>query len=686
MSEQRGLLELRTDHYGLSILRIGFFLVAFADFFQLYLNRGSSYELGSYVGAYLVPLCLLGLLCLAAGLWTRASALASVVLVQIVMHATEDHYHFDYSVMCFAFIFLFAPAPRVWSLDSYLAARRGAPREPTRLPVAFSAIILLAMTLVYYDSVVHKLRSDLWCEGLAFWLPAAIPNYSTGLYPEFAEVDWMVRVLSFTALALEIGFPLLIVRPLKAPILLVGIGLHIGIALFFPIPFFGIGVCALYLFYVDWGSWLRAEPLPPQPPSPRLRKAWFAIAALFIMGQSVRIVCRSYPESARLKAFEDRLHPYLNLMGIYPHPLYLDWHFSMTAPLLRFETEVDGRWVEIPCFDREGYTQRTGRYWAVVNFLLREQYELESPDYRFSKRYLEGWFYHQGLEPRDVRVFYKDARIDLALDFEQNNRIIEAPWKPAGWFRYEGGAFRQDWTERFERERRDTWTLVSAAAAALPKVPGACAIEVRRAEEHPVFFGRVFAPAEGPLPEAVAVISSGLVEAELKVYWSGRRGTFESPSLPHREEGLALVRREGVKKFLAEPVHAGPSVYQLSAGELVRSGLLRYTIAEGSGGEFSLTRPSALRGWACDVEGRTRAERAVFFVGERFILDLALTRPRPDLYRRFRELPRDFRRRVLSNAGFEVALPTEAATGELRGFALLEDGRALVLDRVADGP
>lgn len=116
--------------------------------------------------------------------------------------------------------------------------------------------VYVAIGLVYFDSVFYKTTSSFWMEGLGMWRPASLPQFN--LYGDNFSLNsqWFSKFLGFTTLIFETVFIFLFwYRPFRIPFLILGIGLHLGILIFFPIPWFALGVIAIYFLLVPISFW-----------------------------------------------------------------------------------------------------------------------------------------------------------------------------------------------------------------------------------------------------------------------------------------------------------------------------------------------------------------------------------------------------------------------------------------------
>jgi hypothetical protein len=64
-------------------------------------------------------------------------------------------------------------------------------------------------------------------------MPAASPHFSTHRFYDFLEIEMLVPAGSYLALALEVFFPLILLRRARPVLIIVGVVLHLGTAISF---------------------------------------------------------------------------------------------------------------------------------------------------------------------------------------------------------------------------------------------------------------------------------------------------------------------------------------------------------------------------------------------------------------------------------------------------------------------
>lgn len=414
--------DLGCTHLGWALFRVGFHSGVFWLLLDLWNWRASAFEQFPTRGAALVASGLLVNALLVLGWKTRPLLFVNAVLLRAIFAHSQDTYTVDEVVEQLSLVLLFAERPRAFALDCWREPQH--PHEPVRGPLG--PLLILALTLLYWDSLLHKLRTSIWPSGAAFWLATALPFTGTHLLPQWAERAWLMRSATYGTLLYEALFPLLAVKRLRPWVCLAGIGLHIGTGIFLPLPQFAwVMVAAVALFLP--GAALATPGSLPRPALPWSRSARLAacVGAAMIVSQAQLMIDPGAPR------------PWLSrAVAAYPHAIFVEWHFTLPAPLLRLTTQVDGRETLLPSFDRDRPTTRD-RYFKMLGFSWRAA---GNPPPEIA-RYARAWFAQRGLEPRPVAVGCRDARLrTLALDFSLDDEVRARPFVPCGMLMFKPGA------------------------------------------------------------------------------------------------------------------------------------------------------------------------------------------------------------------------------------------------------
>jgi hypothetical protein len=405
------VLSLRANHLSWGVARIVYHSAVVWLLADLWSWRASAFAAHRDVGALLVPLGLVVNLLLVLGLFTRPLLLANVVLLRVLFWFCQDPYTVDDVVQMFSLALAFAPEPRALSLDS---ARRGV-REPSALLAPhFVLIVYVALAVLYEDSAYYKLNSEVWRSGAAFWLSTAMPFMAWHELPGWLEVGWLMRLMTYVALGYELLFPLVVVRPLRVPLLVLGFALHLGSAWLYPLPQFAVVMVGLLCLFVPFDRLASPARLETDAPRPRpgAGRLAYALAVVLVASQ------------LWLHA-EDAPNPLAWITGTQLWSIFVDWHFTHPVPVYRFAALTENGEVPIPSFDEQGRPTVRDRYWKCLGWSIRGPAARE-----MMSRYLVGWFARHGGPLRPVQVYCRDMHIDrLDLDFAVGDEVRARPWR-----------------------------------------------------------------------------------------------------------------------------------------------------------------------------------------------------------------------------------------------------------------
>ena len=238
---------------------------------------------------------------------------------------------------------------------------------------------------------------------------------------------------------------------------------------FFPIPLFGLGFCALYLLFIDW-DWLfskfRGEKVVTRfdfewLPRPKVYQLLWIIPILSLVSQNIIIAARYTARTHPFRAVvADWNRKYIaRPMGLVSHGVYVDWHFRVKSPIMRFLTVIDGETVEIPSFSEDSYLHypaSTGRFFVYHLFVMRsDKHSFRRLQGRWGG-YLTRWFLMKGIEPRDVEVRHHRIDPKIEMDFTKDDRIESEGFTASGTMVYRKGKFFGQWTEQFIKDMTET--------------------------------------------------------------------------------------------------------------------------------------------------------------------------------------------------------------------------------------
>lgn len=181
-------------------------------------------------------------------------------------------YGVDSSLSSLLLILCLAPIGAAVSLDRVRRVRREKKCDLSALPAlapspwgfACTRLIQIQMAILYLFSAIEKLRGETWWSGDALWI--ALTNFEFTNIPIgwLAEQYWLVNLLTYAVLLIEMGYFFLIWGRRTRPwFLALALLLHLGIAVMMGLYFFAAVMIAGHLAFTRhaWlaqlGQWWR---------------------------------------------------------------------------------------------------------------------------------------------------------------------------------------------------------------------------------------------------------------------------------------------------------------------------------------------------------------------------------------------------------------------------------------------
>lgn len=197
------------------------------------------------------------LVLLTIGLWTRAAAvLAFLFTVSYIHQAAGAVFGLDQINVMLALYLVVGPAGACYSVDAWLARRRGQGPKASDSILANIAIRLmqLHMCVIYLFAGLSKLRGPAWWDGSAMWMAFANFEYQSWDMTWMADWPQLVSFLTHVTVAWEISYFALVWPRLSRPVvLLLAVPLHLGIGLCLGMMTFGLAMLIGNLAFVPPG-------------------------------------------------------------------------------------------------------------------------------------------------------------------------------------------------------------------------------------------------------------------------------------------------------------------------------------------------------------------------------------------------------------------------------------------------
>lgn len=265
------LYNKKISAIGLAIFRISFCLVLLAEIVQFYYFRHLIFDKVPYLDQaeidFGIPIILwaISVFFIIIGLFTRFATIVNYLLSLILIGSIQTYeYHMFYAYMGISFLMIFLPISKVLSLDRLLlkykySNTRFNYKPPTTVSVlSYYVPVLVGIAFVYFDSIFFKFSSDFWRNGLGMWLPSSVPQ--TLMFPlqDVLNLKYVMLAFGYLTLVFETVFLFTFFRKKwRVPLLIIGLGLHLGILISYPIPWFALGMCSIYLLMVPVSWWKK---------------------------------------------------------------------------------------------------------------------------------------------------------------------------------------------------------------------------------------------------------------------------------------------------------------------------------------------------------------------------------------------------------------------------------------------
>lgn len=199
-------------------------------------------------------------LMLIAGLWTRFSSVA----VFLCLASIQQRNLFitsggDTFLRVAGFFLMFAPAGAALSLDRWLRTRRTGPAPLQLIEPWAQRMIQLQLSLLYLVSFLWKMKGDTWRNGTALSYVFHLTSIQRFPVPLWLQQPFLLHLGTWFALLLEFSLGVLIwYRPLRYPLLLLGLCFHLTLEYAFNLPMIQWDILSAYVLFVDPADLSRA--------------------------------------------------------------------------------------------------------------------------------------------------------------------------------------------------------------------------------------------------------------------------------------------------------------------------------------------------------------------------------------------------------------------------------------------
>lgn len=449
------LFSKQLSGVGFGLFRISFFSILLLEVIQIFEFNDVIFPQDNYMYSSIMCAWMASIAFLIVGYQTKiASFLNFVISIGVLSRFLDYEYHIDYVYLAVSFLCLWAPLENRLSLSNFLKKK-----EPRGVPVAYYYLfVAIGLGSIYAESCFHKIDSKAWLEGLGVWLPASLPQFAAQDWSVVLNNKLLVQILGYFTLIFETMFIFLMwFRSGRLLLIFSGIGLHLGILLVFPIPFFGLAMIVQYLLLVPdrWFAHFR----------------WFGSAAKYYFGKketatfsaivAFAIIMQVFAFMIAPKANQIQSFPVFNqlaplayktqgirtmLFGMTPHAMFVDGHFTGTL----YEYEADAL---VKSTSGESAVRRnilsgyiSGRFWVNWMFGVGRK-EPEDPYFKdHVERYVRHWGNSENLGSDEIVTEFNIRRRQVSVgeivwrkDFYKERQAM--PFQEAGKIFIESGVF-----------------------------------------------------------------------------------------------------------------------------------------------------------------------------------------------------------------------------------------------------
>jgi hypothetical protein len=151
------------------------------------------------------------------------------------------------------FFLMLSPCAAVWSLGKRQASSTEGQKSPVYIHPWPLRLLFVQLAIIYFFNGVYKFLGSHWREGDVMHYVMANIAWTRISYAQIPLSDTVIHILSWTTLIWELGFPLLVMMPPTRKLTLwMGIGFHVGTAIFLVLCAFPFYMICMYLPLVPW--------------------------------------------------------------------------------------------------------------------------------------------------------------------------------------------------------------------------------------------------------------------------------------------------------------------------------------------------------------------------------------------------------------------------------------------------
>ncbi len=267
----RKSFDKQIDGTGLAVFRIAYCLVLLCEIAQMFYFRYLIFDKIPYLEPaeinFGIPISIwfIAVVFILFGAFTRFFTILNYIMGLILIGSIHSfEYHVFYAYMGINFLMIFFPVSQCLSLDRLFQKLKYSNTTFTYTPPKTVSQLyyfippFVGIGIVYIDSIFFKLGSNLWLNGLGSWLPSSLPMITHLNNSSFLNQEWLVKCFGWGTILFETIFLVVFFRKnSRVWVFVSGLILHLGILIEFPIPWFALTACTIYLLLVPVSWWKK---------------------------------------------------------------------------------------------------------------------------------------------------------------------------------------------------------------------------------------------------------------------------------------------------------------------------------------------------------------------------------------------------------------------------------------------
>lgn len=173
------------------------------------------------------------------GYKTRTMAILSFVLL-VSFHQRNINLlsSADLLIRIIFMYLIMAPCGNKYSLDAIFARKKGNPLAQNHAPW-IHRIIQIQIAVVYVSTVIAKSKGHTWVDGSAVYYATRLVDFERFPVPFVLDNMFLLKMMTWSTLVLELALGTLIfIKEFRMPLIILGIGFHLGIEYMMAIPTF----------------------------------------------------------------------------------------------------------------------------------------------------------------------------------------------------------------------------------------------------------------------------------------------------------------------------------------------------------------------------------------------------------------------------------------------------------------